>query len=392
MKPYTFHITLYDLAFMAAIIIGLNFAYLLWFARKSNQVANRFLAIALTVAVLWIARIAGIDVGLSAYIPFWSRLPLQFSLALGPLIFFYVLKITKPDSKFRLKDLLHFSPLLLELAIRVFEVVSSIKTGTATYETPGFHQLNPVLQLLAFISVSIYLYLSHKLIEDFYERQKFNGGDRYRHELRWLNRFLIGFGLLWLLWIPFTTVDYFYYHYQLYPQANYPLYLLLVSMMIWIAARAFLRPEIGVQSATIPVFKPLLPAELKQKGTWLKRVVKENRYYQDPELSLSSLAEKLELHTHELSRILNTVLKKSFNDFINEYRVLEAARKMQDPVYDHITLLGIGFESGFNSQSTFNRIFRQMTGKSPLEYKNDRKKEQPSYNLGRQAQFATLIS
>src|SRR5580658_6043394 len=64
---------------------------------------------------------------------------------------------------------------------------------------------------------------------------------------------------------------------------------------------------------------------------------------------------------------------------------------MQDRAYDHITLLGIAFESGFNSQTTFNRIFRQMTGKSPLEYKNNLKKEQPSYNLGSHSQFARVI-
>ena len=172
----------------------------------------------------------------------------------------------------------------------------SIKTGAATYDTPIFQQLNPVLQLLAFISVAIYLYRCRTLIEDFYQQQKFTGGDRYRHELQWLHNLLTGFGLLWLLWIPFTAVDYFYYHYQLSAQAYYPLYLLLVSMITWMAARAFLRPEIGVQADTAPVLKPLLPAELKQKGTWLKKAVKENRYYQDPELSLSSLAEKLELH------------------------------------------------------------------------------------------------
>ena len=99
-----------------------------------------------------------------------------------------------------------------------------------------------------------------------------------------------------------------------------------------------------------------------------------NRYYQDPELSLSSLAEKLELGPHELSRIINTVLKKSFNDFINEYRVAEVAQKMQEPAYDHLTLLGIAYESGFNSQRTFNRVFKEMTGKTPVEYKNRLKK------------------
>jgi ABC-type antimicrobial peptide transport system permease subunit/AraC-like DNA-binding protein len=115
------------------------------------------------------------------------------------------------------------------------------------------------------------------------------------------------------------------------------------------------------------------------------------QFYQDAELSLSSLAEKLDVHAHELSRIINIALKKNFNDFINEYRVVDVTRKMQDPAYDHITLLGIAFESGFNSKTTFNRTFKQMTGRSPAEYKIDLKKERPTYNLERSAGFATVI-
>jgi len=287
--------------------------------------------------------------------------------------------------------MLHFSPLLLELGAQALAVRDSIKTGAATYQTPAFHQLKPVLQLLTFISVGIYLFWSYRLIQDFYLQLKFNGNDRYRYELRWLHRLLTGFGLVWLFWIPFTTVDYFYYHYQLSIHAYYPLYLLLAVMTIWMAATAFLRQEAGLLVAPAPFLKPPLPAELKQRGTWLKKAMQARRYYQDPELSLSSLAVKLELGPHELSRIINTALKKSFNDFINEYRVVDVVQKMQDPAYDHITLLGIAFESGFNSQSSFNRIFRQMTGQSPLEYKNKLKKEQPSYNLGSRQQFAPVI-
>jgi len=368
LKPYTFHITLYDAAFFGTIFIGFTFILLLWFTDKANRTANRFLAMTLAVAMLWIARLLAIDIGLSAYFPFWSRLPLQFSLALGPLIYFYVLKITRPDYQFRGKDLLHFSPLILELTVQLF-----------------VKQLSPFVQLLAFISITIYLYRCRALIENFYGQQKFTGGDRYRHELHWLNRLLTGFGILWLLWIPCFAIGFFFH---LSAQAYFPLYLLLMSMLIWIAARAFLRPEVNAQTESIPILKPLLPIELKQKATWLKKVVKENHYYEDPELSLVSLAEKLGLTTHELSRILNTVLKKSFNDFINEYRVQDAARKMQDPAFDHITLLGIAYDSGFNSQSSFNRIFKQLTGKSPVVYK----KEQSSYNLGSQTRAAALIS
>jgi len=391
LNAYTFHITAFDLALLGAIFIGLNFALQLWFTKRADQATNRFLALALAIIVLSMIWVLAIDVRLGTYFPHWSWLPLQFSLTLGPLIFFYVLKITRPVYKFRWKDLPHFSPLLLQQGVLVLEIRESIRTGEATYETSIFQQMNPVLQLLAFVSVIIYLYLAHRLIGRFYQGLKFNGGDRYRYELRWLHRLLMGFGLLWLLWIPFTAADYFYYHYQLNIDAYYPLYLLLAVMMIWIAAVAFLRQEAGGRAQTPPFLKPPLPAEMKQRGIWLKKAMQAGLYYQDAELSLSSLAEKLGLAPHDLSRIINTALKKSFNDFINEYRVADFVQKMQDPAYDHITLLGIAFESGFNSQSTFTRIFKHMTGKSPLAYKNDLKKDYPSYNLGSHPRFAAVI-
>jgi putative ABC transport system permease protein len=388
LNTYSFHITPYDPAFFATTFIALTFILLLWFTKRPNRGANRFLALAMVTVVLWITRVLGIDTGLTAFFPNWSLLPLQFSLALGPLLYFYVLKITRPEYKFRLKDLLHFSPLLLELGAQAWEIKDSIKTGAANYDTAIFRQLNPALLLFAFISVSVYLYLSHKLVGRFYNHLKFNGGDRYRHELRWLHNLLKGFALLWLLWIPFTAADYFYYHNQLSIHAYYPLYLLLAVIAIWMGAAAFLRQEAGV-SATAPSFlKPQLPADLKQKGTWLKKTVKTNCYYEEPELSLVSLAEKLGLTTHELSRIINTILKKSFNDFINEYRVADVIRKMQDPAYNNITLFGIAYGSGFNSQRTFHRAFKELTGKTPAEYK----KELPSYNLTHSSRLANVIS
>ena len=392
MKTYTFHINLCDLAFLGAIFLGAGLAALLWFSKKTNQAANRFFALALVIVVLYVARLLAIDIGLTTYIPHWSRLPLQFSTGFGALIFFYVLQLTRPQFKFRFKDLRHFIPLLLELSVHLLEVKESIRTGAATYDTMTFHQLNPVLQWTAFISVVAYLYASHQLIESFYRRLQFNRGDRYRDEMSWLHRVLTGFGLLWLCWVFFTAADYLYYHDQLGIQAYDSFYLLLAILSIWTAAIAFLRPEASLRSVTPSFFKPAPPAELKQKGVWLKKVLKTKLYYQDPELNLRSLAEKLNLHPNELSRIINTVLKKSFNDLVNEYRVAEVARKMQDPAYDHITLLGIAFESGFNSQSTFTRIFKNMTGQSPLEYKNSRKKDCPSYNVGSDPRSAALIS
>jgi putative ABC transport system permease protein len=392
LNPHTFHITLYDLAFLGTIFIGLNFALLLGFAKNINQSANRFLALALIIIVLWMTRILGVDVHLSAYIPHWSWLPLQFSLALGPLIYFYVLKLTWPEYKFRGKDMLHFSPLLLEVGAEVLEVRQSAGTGAATYNTPLFQQVNPVLQLLAFVSVGSYLYLSTRLIERFYQRLKFNGGDRYRYQWRWLRNLLTVFGGLWLLWIPCVSADYFYGHHQSGIQAYYPLYLLLAAIFIRIATIAFLRPTAEMQANVPIVSTQPQQAELKRKSIWLKQAMKTNCYYQDPELTLSSLAEKLAIHPHELSRIINTALKKNFNDFVNEYRVGEVARKMHDTAHDRLTLLGIAYDSGFNSKATFNRTFREMTGKSPAEYKAELKKERSTYHLRPFSNSPAIIS
>ena len=115
-------------------------------------------------------------------------------------------------------------------------------------------------------------------------------------------------------------------------------------------------------------------------------------FYKDAELSLGSLAEKLDIPPHELSRIINVALRKNFNDFINEYRIREVTRKMHEPSYDRLTLLGIAFDSGFNSKATFNRTFRQVTSKSPKEYKNDLKKERSTYNLRPYSNSAAIIS
>jgi len=61
---------------------------------------------------------------------------------------------------------------------------------------------------------------------------------------------------------------------------------------------------------------------------------------------------------------------------------------MRDPAYDRFTLLGMAYDTGFNSQSTFHRAFKEVTGKTPAEYK----KELPFYNLTYRSGAAALIS
>jgi len=71
-----------------------------------------------------------------------------------------------------------------------------------------------------------------------------------------------------------------------------------------------------------------------------------------------------------LSNLLNQHIGKSFNDFVNEYRVDEAKKRLSDASYNNFTIAAIAFDCGFNSLATFQRVFKQVTGITPSKYQN----------------------
>ena len=99
--------------------------------------------------------------------------------------------------------------------------------------------------------------------------------------------------------------------------------------------------------------------------------MKAGQLHQDAGLSVSSFAEKLEIPAHEVSRIINTALKKNFNDFVNEYRVEDAKKRLTDPAFNRFTIASIAFDCGFNSLATFQRCFKQFTGITPSKYQSN---------------------
>ena len=76
---------------------------------------------------------------------------------------------------------------------------------------------------------------------------------------------------------------------------------------------------------------------------------------------------------HLLSQVINEQLGVNFFNFVNQYRVEEFKERLADPSNRNFSLLGIAFDSGFNSKSTFNRIFRNTTGLTPSRYRESLK-------------------
>ncbi|MBD2722718.1 helix-turn-helix transcriptional regulator [Hymenobacter sp. BT189] len=134
-----------------------------------------------------------------------------------------------------------------------------------------------------------------------------------------------------------------------------------------------LAPEASVvapvaSDAALPGPPPAaLAPELHPWRDKLLALMTDEQPWLEPELTLAELAHRLRTNTSLLSHVINTGCGQNFNDFVNSYRVAEAERKLQDPRLAHYSLVGIALESGFNSKSTFNRVFKKLTGRTPGE-------------------------
>ncbi|MEO1097062.1 MAG: AraC family transcriptional regulator, partial [Bacteroidota bacterium] len=101
----------------------------------------------------------------------------------------------------------------------------------------------------------------------------------------------------------------------------------------------------------------------------LNELMEEEKPYLNSKLTLSELAERLGSSKNHLSQAINETIGKNFFDYINAYRIEEVKVRMKNPDHDHVTLLGIALDSGFSSKSSFNNIFKKVTGQTPSEFK-----------------------
>ncbi len=116
----------------------------------------------------------------------------------------------------------------------------------------------------------------------------------------------------------------------------------------------------------------LLPQNDKELSELNDRVVEfleKEKPFLDPDLSLEDLSKKLGVGRHKLSAVINQFQKMNFFELINSYRVKEVQRMMANPMELSKKMYELGYDAGFNSKASFYRVFKQMTHKTPVEYK-----------------------
>lgn len=108
--------------------------------------------------------------------------------------------------------------------------------------------------------------------------------------------------------------------------------------------------------------------ELQNLQETILNYFKEEQPYLDPQLSLSSLAAYLKTTSNKVSYVINETLDGNFNEFVNSYRLKYFKKLAVNPKLQHITILGLAYDSGFNSKSVFNAYFKKTVGFTPSKW------------------------
>ena len=335
------------------------------FSRKKNLLNTllAYILLIVSLACLNIYLFLVLTGDLPVIILILERLiPLIIIMPMGPLIYFYTQ--TSVGVKFHWKNSrLHFAPSLLEFIPSILFIVNTIlylinvKSSIETEQSILFNELfQKYMDVPRWFSTTVYLILSIQLI-----RKNTLAGKRKN----WLKQFLVGFGIFQVMWllhlipyiIPSTS------SWLLDTLSWYPIYLPLTVLVYWLGINGL------IQSRGAGSTSNMNQSEYKEVMSTLDRIMKEERVYLDPNLSLSVVLDQTGFTQKSISSALNQYHGKSFNEYINEFRVEEVKRKLIDPSFDHLSITGIALESGFNSQATFQRAFKAVTGKTPKSFR-----------------------
>ncbi|MFT4568521.1 MAG: AraC-like DNA-binding protein [Saprospiraceae bacterium] len=352
------------IALGSLIVLGC-FAALVLLTRKDNASPNKFLSIFLLTVSLWLIdsflRLSGIY----QQDPDYYFLPIYYSLAFGPLIYFYVRSLTNPHFQFSRKQLWHFTPVLIQALLYLF--LNLKEYSFKRWYWLEVHQ--PYTYRIefdgTFLSLAIYLYGSIQLIKSYQRRLEDNYSDTHKIRLHWLRGLLIILFILCIAWfVEVIFRDYYHNYYQF----NYTSLILGILTLV-LAYGAMTQPNLtavelekeNIEDAT------QVPIDDDTKNI-IRAQMTTHRAYLDSALSLNAFALQCGLPVRKISQGINQGFSMSFHDYINQHRVEAVKEQLKTADLEIYTIQGIAMDCGFNSKATFNRIFKTFTGITPTQY------------------------
>jgi AraC-like DNA-binding protein len=370
-------ISLFDLLVLMGCLQGFILAALLWFQPKGNRLSNRLLG-----TLVGLLGLMSLAVGL----PHTNRwmtlardlLPFFMAMPVGPLIYFYTRSALDPSFRLNSRDRRHFYAVVLDWAAPLmgWVFIGGLLLGFFR-EAQGpawgdvMDEYNTYIDIPRWLSLATYLYFTRQLLRKTRPDTPDGNAGQIR-DRQWLGQ-LVGaflvFQVIWLLHlVPYSIPS---LRWKLLDQVGwYPVYIPIAVLIYWLGLKGYLHARNAPREAEgRKAVTTSLPAETVEKAVLaLTGGMQTDKLYLDPELTVEKVARHLGLPAKTVSFVVNQHLQLSFNAWVNAYRIEAVKRKLANQEHKHLTLTGIAFECGFNSQATFGRVFKQMTGVAPGEY------------------------
>ena len=141
----------------------------------------------------------------------------------------------------------------------------------------------------------------------------------------------------------------------------------ILFLFIWQNRHAILEIQFKLKST---ITHSVSSVEMREKKDYvfLNEKIQSDKLYLNSNLNLRDLKNESGFSEHYISYLINKFSAYNFNEFVNHFRVNHFLEISSQDAYKEFSILGLAFESGLNSKTTFNRCFKEFTGKTPSEY------------------------
>jgi AraC-like DNA-binding protein len=294
-----------------------------------------------------------------------------FILLYGPIFYLYAQGVFYRDFRLTSRNLLHLIPYLV-LTISLLSFRNLIPGTPEEIINSNLSWQFYTISALIYAHFFFYLGLTYRSLWNYRKiiKNKYSQIDQIN--LDWLSFSLNTFGLLTFISLIHNFIalaDNVYVF-----MATLILLLIFVFYFVnRVILKALRQPEIFAGIAQNETGKylgsSLTPGQIEENKKQLLALLRNEKPYLDPQVSLSNLSEKLSISTKHLSQVINQSFNKNFFDFVNTYRIQEFQQILTDSRDDKLTVLEVMFQAGFNSKSSFNTAFKKETGLTPTEFR-----------------------
>lgn len=325
---------------------GIFIALVLWTSKAAYPVSNRILSILMSILSIRVGKSVLLEFSKSLDI-LYIYLGLSLLLFIGPLFFLYSRTLIHKQQSLHKSDWVHFLPGVLFIALAF------------PLHKFGFRNLPTTVAALLF-----FIFYAHFLMYLLVVKKRFlsKGGSAVQsNEVReWLTILFFGLISVWFVYVLNIFED-------MVPYMIGPIvYSLTVYTITYLAvSKKYLHSVNAVKYQTNPFSEAETEALFKE----IEDLVREQKLFLDPAISLAVLSKRLKASNQKISFAINTKSGYNFNEYINRYRVDYATHLLNTPEGKGITIAAIGTEAGFNSLSSFNQAFKKVTGNTPSQFR-----------------------